>query len=319
LVEKNIKQTILELMEASIIIPTKNRETILLNSLRYAIKAIATINVEIIIVNDGDNDINLPEEWKSKIRIIKNPKSGVASARNLGAANAISEVLIFMDDDMLINESAVKKVIEYIYQNTTSTININWIYTPELLIQLKQTKFGRYLDNHGFTSLKGWNKDQPWNNNELFENIGVTSQFLGINKAIFNSINGYDETFPHAGYEDYDFAERMHKKGIKFYVWPKDIIYHNETDRHELSKWLERKRRGGETRKHAVLRGNKELVLQYNGVKKIILRFLTATKKMWIRFLSVLPNSKWLDGFYGKMVNILLATSIFEGYTKTKD
>ncbi|HRH58554.1 MAG TPA: glycosyltransferase family 2 protein, partial [Chitinophagales bacterium] len=116
-------------MEASIIIPTKNRETILLNSLRYAIKAIATINVEIIVINDGDNEIVLSEEWKPKIRIIKNPKSGVASARNLGAANAISDILIFMDDDMLINENAVKKVIEYIYQNTSSTININWIYT----------------------------------------------------------------------------------------------------------------------------------------------------------------------------------------------
>lgn len=306
-------------MQASIIIPTKNRETILLNSLRQAIKSIENIDAEIIIINDGDNEIVLPEDWKSKTRIIKNSKSGVASARNLGAANAISEVLIFMDDDMLIHESAVKKVIEYIYQNTTSTININWIYTPELLTQLIQTKFGRYLNNNGFTSLKGWNKNQPWNDNELFENIGVTSQFLGINKAVFNSVNGYDETFPHAGYEDYDFAERMHKKGIKFFVWPKDIIYHNETDRHKLSKWLDRKRRGGETRKHAVLQGNKELELHYTGTKKIILQFLTATKKIWIGVLAILPNIKTLDSFYGKMVNILLATSIFEGYTKTKN
>lgn len=306
-------------MQASIIIPTKNREAILLNSLKQAIKSIENINAEIIIINDGDNEIVLSEEWKSKIRIIKNPKNGVASARNLGAANAISEVLIFMDDDMLIHESAVKKVIEYIYQNTTSTININWIYTPELLTQLIQTKFGRYLNNYGFTSLKGWNKNQPWNDNELFENIGVTSQFLGINKAVFNSVNGYDETFPHAGYEDYDFAERMHKKGIKFFVWPKDIIYHNETDRHELSKWLDRKRRGGETRKHAVLQGNKELELHYSGTKKTILQFLTTTKKIWIGLLAILPNIKLFDSFYGKMVNILLATSIFEGYTKTKN
>ena len=306
-------------MQASIIIPTKNREAVLLNSLKQAIKSIENIDAEIIIINDGDNEIVLPDEWKSKVRIIKNPKSGVASARNLGASNANSEVLIFMDDDMLINEDAVKKTIAYIYQNTTSTININWIYTPELLAQLIQTKFGRYLNNYGFTSLKGWNKGQPWNDSKLFENIGVTSQFLGINKAVFNSVNGYDESFPHAGYEDYDFAERMHKKGIKFFVWPKDIIYHNETDRHELSKWLDRKRRGGETRKHAVLRGNKELELQYNGIKKIILLFLCSTKKVWIAFLNMLPNTKMLDGFYGKMVNILLATSIFEGYTKTKN
>lgn len=303
-------------MQASIIIPTKNRETILLNSLKYAVKAIENIDAEIIIINDGDTEIHLQDEWKLKIRVLKNPKSGVASARNLGAANAIADVLIFMDDDMLIHENAVKKVIEYIHDNTTSTININWIYTPELLQQLIQTKFGRYLYNYGFTTLKGWNKDQPWNDNELFENIGITSQFLGINKITFKSVSGYDETFPHAGYEDYDFAKRLHKNGIRFFVWPKDIIYHNDTDRHELSKWLDRKRRGGETRKHAVLQGNMELELHYNGVKKIILQFLTTTKSFWIGLLTILPDVKAFDGFYGKTVNILLATSIFEGYTK---
>ena len=180
-----------------------------------------------------------------------------------------------------------------------------------------QTKFGRYLDNFGFTSLKGWNRDEPWNDNELFENTGITSQFLAMHKETFYSVGGYDESFPHAGYEDYDFSKRLKAKGIHLYYWPKDIIYHNETDRQQLSTWLERKRRGGETRKHAVLRGNKELELHYTGVKKVILQLLTFSKKFWIGFLDLLPNTRLVDGFYGKLTNILLATSIFEGYTKT--
>lgn len=306
-------------MQVSIIIPSKNREKILFNSLKYAVDAIQEIEAEIIIINDGDNDILIPEIWKSKVRVIKNPKSGVASARNLGAKNAKSDFLLFMDDDMLIHKNAVNKVIAFLQENENATININWIYTPELLQQITKTKFGRYLDNFGFTSLKGWNKEQPWNENDLFENIGITSQFLGIQKNTFNKVNGYDETFPHAGYEDYDFAKRMSENGIKFFIWPKDIIFHNETDRHELSKWLDRKRRGGETRKHAVIKGNTELALQYVGLKKLILQSLKASKNFWIGCLNALPNIKILDGFYGKMVNILLATSIFEGYTKIKN
>ena len=99
-------------MQASIIIPSKNRETILFNSLEHAVNAIKDIDVEIIIINDGDKDILIPEDWKAKVRVIKNPKAGVASARNLGAKNAIADLLIFMDDDMLIHENAVKKMIE---------------------------------------------------------------------------------------------------------------------------------------------------------------------------------------------------------------
>ena len=128
-------------------------------------------------------------------------------------------------------------------------------------------------------------------------------------------MDGYDETFPHAGFEDYDFAKRLKEKGIRFFVWPLDTIYHNETDRQELKSWLDRKRRGGETRKHAVLRGNKELALHYAGVKKIILFFLVLTKSIWMLLLDLLPNSRRVDRFYEKIANVLLATAIFEGYT----
>lgn len=306
-------------MQASIIIPTKNREEILLNSLKAAVKAIETVDAEIIIVNDGDREIQLPEEGRSKIRVILNPKQGVASARNLGARNASSELLIFMDDDMLVNERAVKKVIELAGLHPDGTINISWEYPPGLLEEIRKNKFGRYLEHYGFTTLKGWNTGQPWDDHELFENPGLTSQFLAIPKTTFNSVSGYNETFPHAGFEDYDFSKRLRNKGVHLYVWPKDAIYHNEADRLDLRKWLDRKQRGGETRKHAVLQGNKELELHYNGIKKIILQVLALTENIWIGFLELLPNKKMLDGLYGKLVNILLATAIFKGYTKIKN
>jgi GT2 family glycosyltransferase len=306
-------------MQASIIIPTKNREEILMNSLEAAVKAIETIDAEIIVVNDGDKDILIPEEWHSRIKVILNPKQGVASARNLGARNAFSELLIFMDDDMLVNEAAVKKVIDLADMHPDGTININWEYPPGLVQEIRKNKFGRYLEHYGFTTLRGWNKGQPWDEHELFENPGLTSQFLAIRKTTFDSVNGYNETFPHAGFEDYDFSKRLKNMGVHLYVWPKDAIYHNEADRLDLRKWLERKQRGGETRKHAVLEGNKELVLYYKGFKKIILQCLALTENFWIGFLELLPNKKMLDGLYGKLVNILLATAIFKGYTKVKN
>lgn len=304
-------------MEVSIIIPTKNREEILLHSLQYAVKAIEKLNAEIIIVNDGGNEPLIPDVWQETVRVVKNPKSGVASARNFGAKNAKSELLIFMDDDMLIHEHAVKRAMELV--TPQRTININWVYPPELLEKILQTKFGRYLHHTGFTTLKGWNIGKPWSDTELFENHGVTSQFLCIYKETFHLVNGYDETFPHAGFEDYDFAKRLKEKGIRFFVWPQDTIYHNETDRLELKRWLDRKRRGGETRKHAVLRGNEELTLDYSGVKKMVLSFLVYTKVLWMWLLQLLPNTVRMDRFYEKIANVLLATAIFEGYTTIKD
>ncbi|MFN8237980.1 MAG: glycosyltransferase family A protein [Chitinophagales bacterium] len=81
------------------------------HSLQYAVKAIENLDAEIIVVNDGDKAILIPDEWTSAVNVVKNPKSGVASARNFRAANAKSGLLIFMDDDMLIHENAVKRAM----------------------------------------------------------------------------------------------------------------------------------------------------------------------------------------------------------------
>lgn len=306
-------------MQASIIIPSKNREALLLHALQYAVKAVENLDAEIIVVNDGEGDIPIPEAWKNKVRVLHNPKNGVASARNLGAANADSELLLFMDDDMLIHQAAVQKIIELAEQHPGDTININWVYPPELLQQLLLTKFGRYLDHYGFTTLKGWNAGQPWKEDELFENAGITSQFLAIYRKVFLAAGGYNEGFPHAGFEDYDFSKRLKKQGVHCYIWPRDTIFHNETDRHDLRKWLARKERGGETRRYAVSQGNTELALHYHGLKRLILQLLAWTESFWIAVLEALPNLKILDSLYGKLVNILLATAIFKGYTKNKN
>jgi GT2 family glycosyltransferase len=306
-------------MQASIIIPSKDRQHILLHSLAFTVRAVEHMQVEIIIVNDGSSAIPIPAEWRPVVSVIQNTgKGGVASARNTGARHAVSDLLIFLDDDMLVHEAAIKRIIGLAEKHPDDTININWVYPPELLRQILKTKFGRYLHHYGFTTLKGWNHDQPWNDRGLFENIGITSQFLAIHKKTFYSVNGYDESFPHAGFEDYDFAKRLKAKGALFFIWPDDTVYHNETDRLDALKWLQRKERGGETRKIAVMRGNAELRLYYAGVKKFILSFLAATRGFWIAVLRALPNVPWLDPLYGRLANVLLAASIFKGYTKIR-
>jgi GT2 family glycosyltransferase len=279
--------------------------------------AVKGTDAEVIIVNDGDKEIELPEKW-NQVKVISNQKHSVASARNAGARAASGNILIFLDDDMLIHKQALHKMISLSDQYPGSTININWVYPPALLNELLNTKFGRYLHHYGFTTLKGWNTGEPWDEHNLFENIGITSQFIAIKKSVFEDTGGYDESFPHAGFEDYDFSKRLKTKGVRHMVWPKDTVYHNETDRHDLRSWLQRKERGGETRKHAVLRGNTELELHYTGIKKIILQFLSVTENFWIAVLNALPNLSIFDGVYGRLVNILLATSIFKGYTKIK-
>ncbi len=73
-------------MQLSIIIPTKNRQQVLLESIEYALRAIENFEAEIIVVNDGDAIHNLPEN--DKLRLLDNNRQGASKARNMGGREA---------------------------------------------------------------------------------------------------------------------------------------------------------------------------------------------------------------------------------------
>lgn len=273
-------------------------------------------SVEFILINDGDKEIVLPALLKANFKIYKNEKSGVASARNLGARMATHDHLIFMDDDMWMQEDNLDNLRQAIALHPDSCINLNWIYPPELSEQIRQQKFGRYLAHYGFTSLKGWSKGLSWSDDEIFETEGITSQFLYMPKSVFSSVGGYNENFPHAGFEDYDFAVRLKKSGVKSYLSPKSFLFHNEADRVDAKNWLARKRRGGETRKYAVVFGYKHLELHYNLIKTIIYRVCIICYPVLFFTERLIPNKPLFDKLYFRLINLLLGAHSFEGYHK---
>lgn len=303
-------------MELSIIIPSKDRETIFKESLQMAYSAIKGLDAEIIVVNDSKTKaINIDPTFHDKVRVFNNLKSGVASARNLGASQAQSDLLLFLDDDMWIKEENVLTTLKLHQTMSDCCINLNWVYPQALDQEIKKTQFGRYLHHFGFASLKGWCRGLAWNDDHLFPINGITSQYLSINKHDFWKVGGYNEDFPHAGFEDHDFSVRLLKHNIQPYIYPLSIVYHNEADRMNVEAWLARKQRGGETRKVAVQLGYSEVALSYDLVKGNVYKMLKISKPALIKVLMSIPNVTALDPFYFRILNLLLGTASYEGYT----
>lgn len=302
--------------ELSIIIPTKDRDKILKRSLDSLIKAIGNRTIEVIVVNDSKTSVPVLEH--NRFKLVNNPKAGVAAARNLGASLATAERLLFLDDDIIISEENLKRVDSYFKDYPNGIVNANSVYPPELVKEISKTKFGRFLIAYEFTSLKGWSRSGPWNDHEIFETSATIGQFLPVTKSIFNSVKGFDESFPFAGFEDYDFSKRLKAKGIRFYIDPTSIVLHNEEDRVSLGPWLERKRRGAVTRRTAVAAGYKELELGYGNVKDITYRLFSASKPALQAMFAMIPNKPAFDKLSFSLINLLLGTSIYEGYTTGK-
>jgi glycosyltransferase involved in cell wall biosynthesis len=300
---------------ASIIIPTFNRGEIARECIR-SINRCGIKNLEVIIVNDyKDASFEMNIEDMAHARIVNNPKSGVASARNLGASISSSAKLIFVDDDMILTKEAIENAISFLDTNKNCTYNANWDYEPTLLKQILSSQFGRFLINYNFTSLKGWNHNTiEWKENSLIATPGITSQFWAINKSDFERLGGYNESFPFAGFEDYEVMMKMKKLGINNYIDTRVLIYHNESDRVSPGNWLERKKRGAKTRRVAVEMGFSELELKYNKYKALMLRFLTLVKPIITGFTKIIPSTPFFDPLYSKIIGVLIAINIFEGY-----
>lgn len=299
----------------SIIIPSKDRPAILKETLRLAYKAVVNISAEILVVNDSKTEtIALEPQYRDKVKVLDNHGSGVASARNRGARQAQGELLLFLDDDMWISEENLRATLKLHAGMQNCCINFNWVYPPELDQEIKKEQFGRYLHHYGFTSLRGWCRGQFWEDTRLFATDGITSQYLSIKKEDFWRVGGYNEDFPHAGFEDHDLYKRMKTLGIQPYIYPLSMVYHNEADRMSIKAWLARKKRGGETRKVAVEMGYAEVATHYGLKKKAVYTLLKAGKPGLYKLLLLIPNLPQFDPLYFKIVNLLLGTASYEGY-----
>ena len=304
-------------MPFSVIIPTYNRPEILDQSLALLVPLSRELDMEIIVVNDSkDCLLHLGEKYPG-VLVLDNPKSGVASARNLGLRHARHEKIIFMDDDMMVHREALLFIIGFLDQHPGNSINLNWIYPPDLQAKIRKTKFGRYLLRNGHADLKGWMDPAEWKENATFQIRIIASAILGITKSSVQKIGGYNERFPFAGFEDHDFASRLNEAGIQGYLNTSILVFHNEADRVEMKPWLERRKRNGQTRAVGVRDLNyAEYRIEYSGLKNFLFKMIYWFRSIYIAYLYLLPNLSFLDPLYALLFNPLLGAYIHQGYTR---
>lgn len=301
-------------MKLSVIIPTKERKQIFASTLSAALHATRHIDAEIIIINDSDNDL-MPTPGATNVRVLKNPKRGVAAARNFGFKNSSGELLLFLDNDIVISKESVDCTLQFHRDNPHACLNPNWEYSPDTLAKMSSVILARFLTNFGMISFKGWYNDPSWKDNQLFSSRSIASFHLSISRYDFFESGGYNEEFPFAGFEDYDFPLRLKRRGIKFFIDSRITVYHNEVDRLELDNWLASQENRACSRRRAVALGYRELALEYHFLKRLMLEAVIRHESHIKSVLTRMPNSSVADRLSFKMLSILQASRIYKGYT----
>ncbi len=299
-------------MGLSIIIPTHDRRKNLTHLVHGILNIDFPFETEIIIVNDFENQL-----YFSDLPVVEifNPEGGVAKSRNLGVSVSNHDHLLFIDDDMIVTEDAILWIKDSLSTTLKTALNVDWIYPGDLLARAQRSKFGRYLINNGHASLKGWMNKGEWKPDSIEEIDIIASAFLGLKKQDFLSVNGYNEHFPYAGFEDYDFARKLKQSGVQGLLNTRLQIFHNEEANIVAQNWLKRRYRNGFTNAIGCYKLNyQDKRLHYTRIKSLAFTTIFRFRHLYNCFLWLIPNIRTFDPLYTKLFNPLLGAYIFKGY-----
>jgi glycosyltransferase involved in cell wall biosynthesis len=307
-------------VQVSVILATRNRESILWPTVEKAVASIEGKAAELIIVNDGDEELHPKAELTGKIRTFKSPKRGVSSARNYGAANAAGPILFFIDDDMWILPEVIDWIINRMNdeKNAHEVYNINWEYPPALFQKLKHSKVGRYLLDANYYSMWGrMHQKGAQPSAGLYPYHSIASCSLVMHKNVFQKLNGYNEKMIFQG-EDIDLSNRLREMTVPVYAVFDITLFHNHQDRLEIGGFLDRASSGYSSEfksaKAGLIKplGNRE----YKGSARFIFELFLFTEKAWIFFYKILPNHAGFKPVSNKLVGLLSGLTRFKEWKK---
>jgi GT2 family glycosyltransferase len=211
---------------------------------------------EVIVVDDGSGDqtphvVGAFAGADREVRYLPQANSGVAKARNTGAAAATGELLLFLDDDLIVPADHIDRHLAIHNQYGACLVNGPWVFSPATRGALEQTPFGRFR-----IELEQWVKTavdkQPMGDGRLRPS-DISAQDLSIEAELFAQLGGFDEAFPFAGCEDQDFSHRAKLAGSAFIFDPALLYQHND-ERVTLARFCGRQRRGAHTSVYLVAR-----------------------------------------------------------------
>lgn len=223
-------------IDISIIIPVYNNVKLTLESLESIRKtADPNLTYEIIIVDDASS-----EDFKSaldnyssiqQVNYIRNKvNKGFAYSCNKGAKIATGKVLVFLNNDTI----AIDGWLNAGYKTLTSDENIGIVGAkllyPDNTIQHAGIEFQERKNHY----LPLWpyhiHRNLPTNSEEVCkqkEYPAVTGACLFIKKDLFETINGFDESYG-MYFEDVDLCFKVSELNKKIIYEPSCTLYHLE-------------------------------------------------------------------------------------------
>jgi glycosyltransferase involved in cell wall biosynthesis len=204
----------------SIVVPTFRRP----DALRTTLAALLALEYdrsryEVIVVDDGADEMTAEvvdgfDGCGVSVALERQRQRGAASARNRGVGLASGDLVLFCDDDMVVEPSHLKMHLAPRRRHGDVLVSAAWQFAPGVEAALRETPFGRYridLERRYQFEAAGTPVD---GDPGCLRMPLLGSGNLSLRREAFWELGGFDENFPVAGAEDQDFSVRARDAGF---------------------------------------------------------------------------------------------------------
>ena len=194
--------------KVSVIIPTYNRVSTVLDAVRSALNQ-TYASIEVIVVDDGSTDDTAEQllTFSSQITILSQKNSGPSLARNNGARHASGDIFAFLDSDDVWKPDKIQRqvaLMEYYGKSMTCCV-----CNAEILDQANV----RNPDAFGLAGVKSQHEESVWLNpgEVLASRFLLFNQVAAIRRDAFVKVGGYSSRINLL--EDHDLALKLASVG----------------------------------------------------------------------------------------------------------
>jgi len=217
-------------MKLSVIVCTRNRAyaiTRCLDSIAQALANAAPVEAEIVVVDNASEDgtqaaVNAWAETCSfPVRVLHEPRKGLAVARNCGFHGAQGEILAFTDDDCRMDLDYVKDLLRHFAGDTAPVLRGGRVELgdpADLPITVKTEN-----------TLRRWSRTI---HSARYESLGkcIVGCNMAMRRSVVEQLGDFDWQFSTkaipAG-EDTDYVFRAYLAGVTIEYVPDMIVFHH--------------------------------------------------------------------------------------------
>lgn len=262
--------------QVSVIIPTKNRVEDALETIRTLL--IQSQSPKEIIVIDSSDTKKLEEILKEKanplIKYTHTEKAGRCCQRNLGIKHSTGDILVFLDDDVILDKDFLKEIMSVFYSyplekigGVTSPSKMNEMGFKRKVFLIAYdflaTIFFLPRNKDGKFQLSGMPTTLKPDGNKVEECEFLYGFSMSFRKEVIEEMGGFDEKLEaYSGIigDDDDIAYRVSRKYQNFHT-PFAKLIHNKSPSSRESKY--EVMRNGVLQYHYLFKKNIPQTLKY--------------------------------------------------------